>query len=128
MASKLTSLPAGQQQDVYNQLIPDEGPKALVYNLDFSLADSIIIPGLQLAQMGKFSMIQTIYVDLSLSTKNVTFLFEGGQIITAKARTQGYYSVICTNPFNVTATCVGGGIIPIRLINVPIAGAVWTAF
>lgn len=111
-----------------NQLVPSEGPKATVVLLDFTNTGSYQLDGLLLEQLGYQSMIQTLFIDLSNTANALTVTLLGsGQKIVAKARTAGYYPVLCPNPPKIQfdSTTPGDNPIPVFLINVPIAGVVW---
>lgn len=110
-----------------NQFIPKEGPKAIPLFLDFTLADSFILDFVMRQQQGFMSMVQTLFIDASGTDKPVVVTIGGtNQIITAKGRTQGYYSALIPNPVKLTVTCIGGPIgLQIFLINVPVPGVVW---
>lgn len=117
---------------VVNQIIPDEGPKAVPILLDFSGAQISYTLNLLLQQQGALiSMVQTVFIDLSnaahdlLITAGVNVL---NQVIHAKAGTQGYYPILCPSPPQITFTAGAlGDVVPVVLINIPIAGVVWTA-
>lgn len=117
-------------QNPHNQEVPDEGPKALPLLLDFS--GTVTEYDLDLTnqqQQGYITMIQTIYIDLSRSgAADLTITINGSQqVIKAKAGTQGYYSVLVPNPPKLTfASSASSAVVPVYLINVPVAGVVWT--
>ena len=115
-----------------NQTIPDEGPKAIPIRLDFSVAGGSItsysIDLLITQERALLTMVQTLYIDLSTAVNDLIVTVGGSnQIIQAEAGTQGYYPVLCPNPpkfqFDVAAP---GDVDTVFLINVPIAGVVWT--
>jgi hypothetical protein len=111
-----------------NQLVPDEGPKAIPLLLDYTGAvTEYDLDLLQTIQQGFISMVQTLYIDLSQSSNDLTVVVNGSnQIVVAKAGTQGYYQVLAPNPAKFAFQSASGGvIIPVFLINVPIAGVVW---
>ena len=109
-----------------NQYIPDEGPKVLPLLLDFTQADTYNLDAESLMDRGFLSMVQTIFIDLKDSTVAFTVTINGtGQIVKAKAHTQGYYPILCPNPVKLQFDCQNGPLMRVFLINVPIAGAVW---
>jgi len=110
-----------------NQLIPDEGPKAIPLLLDFSKAASYSLDLTSIQERAFISMIQTIYADLSGATAGLSITVNGtNQNITAKKTTQGYYPVLCPNPPRLTfANSSGSDVIPVFLINAPISGVTW---
>lgn len=111
-----------------NQAIPSEGPKAIPLVLDFSSNPEIEIDGQQITALGRFAMVQTLFIDLSGAANNLIVSINGtGQQIVAKVGTQGYYNVMCPNPFKLKFTSQVGSTdnVPVYLINVPIPGVVW---
>lgn len=118
-----------QQVLIQNQFQPDEGPKAIPVLLDFTGAVDTYILDIELLQnQGRMSMVQTLFIDLSQSANSLTINVNGtGQVIIAKAHTQGYYTVLCANPCKMTFQSLAGGVvIPIQLVNAAIPGVVWS--
>jgi hypothetical protein len=78
--------------------------------------------------LNQLDLCQTLYIDNSKggAALDVT-VPASGQVITAKAGTQGYYNIICPNPIGLIFDCAGGARITIFLINVAIPGATWSA-
>jgi hypothetical protein len=113
-------------QVVENQLVPKEGPKAIPLFLDFTLADTYNLD-LQLMQpQGFFSMLQTIFVDLSMTDIAMTIVIGGLQTVVVKGRTQVYVPVLASNPVKLSFTNAGGpNNVRVILINVAIPGVVW---
>jgi hypothetical protein len=112
-----------------SQLIPQEGPKSIPLYLDFSGGIGEYVIDMLYAIEQKFvSMIQTIFIDMSNATTNLTITIRGtGQKIVAKPNTQGYYPVLVPNPPNFTFDKnANTEQIYINLINVAIPGVVWT--
>lgn len=111
------------------QQMPCEGPKGLKIILDFSgTATNYLVDMLTIQQQNRLSLVQTLYIDLSGASHDLTVVIQGsGQVIVAKAGTQGYYAVLCPNPpvFNFTVGSTGD-IDTVYLLNVPVAGVVWT--
>ena len=114
---------------VGNQHIPAEGPRAIPLNMDFTNATgqpSYPIDLSVVQYQTRMSMVQTVYVDLSGTDSPLDIKVEGtNQVIRAKGRTQGYYSVLAPAPTRLTITSLANAVIPVSLINVPIAGTVW---
>lgn len=113
-----------------NQAIPSEGPKTIPLVLDFSSANNedILVDLQQFEQLGRMSMVQTIYIDMSNAANNlIVIMNDSGQQIVAKVGTQGYYNVLAPNPARFTFRSVQGSTdaLPVYLINVPIPGQVW---
>jgi hypothetical protein len=112
-----------------NQTIPkDEGPKVIPLILDFSSIDTWDLDGQMLGALTQFSMVQTLFIDMNGQANPLTVTINGsGQKIIVKTNTQGYYNVLCPNPFKIRfEQSAGGGIaVPVYLINTAIPGAVW---
>ena len=114
---------------VPNQTIPkEEGPKAIPIILDFSTVAQWDLDGQIVGALGRFSMVQTVYIDMDGQANPVTILINGsGQRIIAKPNTQGYYNVLVPNPWKLSFLSTAGGNInvPVYLINTSIPGMVW---
>lgn len=111
-----------------NQMLPDEGPKAIPVLLNFdATTDTIELDLGQRQQQGWISMVQSFFIDAKDAANPVSIVIDGSnQVITAKPATQGYYSALVPNPTKLTFTALmGTGIVRVFLINVPVAGAVW---
>lgn len=118
-----------QYTRIYNQTRPTEGPKCIPITHDFSVAlqNPFHIDLTQNEVQTRFGMVQTIFVDLSGSDNTITFTIEGtNQRIVAKGRTQGYYPVLAPNPTKIDVkSSANTDVVPMTLINVPVAGVVW---
>ena len=115
---------------VENRKLPCEGPVAIPIQLDFSgSTPSYSINLLLQQQQTRISLVQTVWIDMSNSSNDMTvFIPQVNQTIVAKAGTQGYYPVLCPNPIEmVAAVATQGDINQMTLINVAIAGVVWSA-
>lgn len=107
--------------------IPKEGPKAIPLVLDFTASDSYLLDYGNQQRLNKITMVQTVFIDASLSDVPVSVSVQGlNQVITAKGRTQGYYPVCCPNPLKLVFTCITGpaGVI-IILLNYPVSPCQW---
>lgn len=109
-------------------IIPPEGPKCIPLFLDFSANAEYDINLWQVVSQTVISTIQTVYVDASAATVD-TYINVGTslQVIRAKAGTQGYYTVLATNPPTFAFTnSSGADKVNIYLINMPIQPSVWS--
>lgn len=115
-----------QVLNIFNQTVPDEGPKTVPLFLDFA-ANADYTLDMSLFQERDFmQLVQTIYVDCSKSASDITITIgQSNQIIIAKAGSQGYYPVLVPNFTRIDFASAGGVMIPVYLINVPISGLVW---
>ncbi len=111
-----------------NLFIPAEGPKAIPLYLDFSLTPEYLLDLQQYQSRQFFSMVQTLFCDAAQMTKDVKIEISGiGQTIVIKAGTQGYYPVLCPNYVRLLFSSLGTELFKVQLINLPIAGVVWSA-
>ena len=114
---------------VGNQNIPSEGPRAIPLNLDFTNATgqpSYTVDLSVVQQQTRLSMVQTVFIDLSGTDSQLAIKVNGtNQIVIAKGRTQGYYSLLAPAPTKLEITSLANAIVPVALINVPIAGTIW---
>ena len=111
---------------VYNAQVPDEGPKEITLLLDFSEASEYVIDGKVLTDQPYISMVQTLWIDTTGASAAVTAFIEGSrQTIQANKATQGYYPVLCPNPFRITFDSSTETKVTVALINTPIAPAQW---
>lgn len=117
--------------EVENRKLPCEGPMAVPIQLDFSgSTPSYSISLLLQQQQTRISLVQTIWVDMSNATHGDMLIAipQVNQVIVAKQGTQGYYPVLCPNPIEMVASVASqGDINQMTLINVAIAGVVWSA-
>ncbi len=110
-----------------NATIPDEGPKCLPFALDFSAQPSYAIDLQSLQSRNFLSVIQSVFIDNSANPQAVTMAIDGTQQrVTAKAYTQGYYTVLIPNPPRFTVSSAGAVVVRLQCLNVPVAGAVWS--
>lgn len=116
-------------QVINNQVIPDEGPKAMPLVLDFTTGAPIELDLTLMQQRAIMSMVQSIFIDASQSANDiaVTVGAGGGQTIIAKTKTQGYYTILAPNPAKLVFTSLNGGTdnVSVILLNVPVPGVVW---
>lgn len=132
----MSTLPLNQQllqiSQIQNMYVPSEGPKAIPVNLDYtggSASPLVYTLDLQNFQsLGNLQMVQTLYVDCSASSNDLTMTMSSGQVIVAKAGTQGYYAVLCPNPVKIAfSSATSSVVIPVFLINTALPGVVWDA-
>lgn len=112
---------------IQNQNVPDESPKAIPFLIDFSVNTTWILDLELVMSRTYITMVQTLFLDLSGSANPLKVTVSGsGQVILAKANTQGYYQILASNPVKLQFdSTVAPNIIPIQLINVSIPGVVW---
>lgn len=106
---------------------PKEGPRTVPITLDFTAFDTYRIDLTQLQRQGKFTVLQTVFIDASNCPVLVT-VQDGTtlQPVVAQPNTQGFYPIMAGSPTVLTVSCPGGPAgLKIFLINVPVAPAVW---
>lgn len=106
--------------------IPNEGPRAVGINLDFSLTTEFDL-NMQNVQARDFiSMIQSMFIDNKASGAPLTVAFPNtGQSITLAPGWQGYLSVLCPNPAIINFLSEGGVTCRVLLLNYPVASFAW---
>jgi hypothetical protein len=122
----ITNALAQQICAIQNQMVPNEGPKTIPMELQFDTTDTLVLNGLGIQQLGKISIIQTLYVDTSGGAALTIVCGQSRQRIDVPANTQGYYNVLLPGTFEITFVSTIGSVVNVQLINVPIAGAVWS--
>lgn len=115
-------------QKIYNRTAPCEGPKAGTVTLDFSATDTYTLNGLQITQQNKMCDVQGIYIDASGTDQATTITVPAtGQIVKVKGRTQGWYPIVCPNPFTLQFVNTDGVVrMPVILVNVPVQAGQWS--
>lgn len=114
-------------RDCTNQTAPPDGPKALPVNLDFSTLPLYTLDYSNAQNLGKFSMLQSLYVDNSDngSAVEITVMGGTGQRIIVPGNSQAYLPVLVANPINLQFVSQGNVLVPVFLLNFPVAPAVW---
>lgn len=119
----------GNTFGIANVVVPAGGPKCVPTFVDFTNAAQVTVDGVQLVTQGKIEYLQGVYIDNSTNLNNLSIQMSStNQIITAKARTQGYYAIMVPDPpqMIVSTNQTNGLIIPLFFYNVPIQPAVWS--
>lgn len=103
-----------------------EGPRILpILNIDFGANSIYSLDYSNQMKVGRMSMIQTCYIDNSQNDASVTIALTTGQRITAKGRTQGFYSALAQEPFKVSFESDGGALVTIIFLNYAVQPAQW---
>jgi hypothetical protein len=111
-----------------NVAIPDEGPKCIRADLDFSTLDDISIEGLLATTTGTMSYIQGVYIDNADNANAVELLCAvTNQRVTCPAQSQGYFPLIITNPPRLTASTPHIANLRVKMFfyNIPIQPSIW---
>lgn len=113
---------------MYNVAIPDEGPKCIRADLDFSSLGSIDIEGLLATTTGTMSYVQGVFIDNRTNDNPIELKCSvTGQIISCPANAQGYFPILITNPprFVASTTPVAALRVLMFFYNVPIQPMIW---
>jgi hypothetical protein len=103
-----------------------EGPRILpVLNVDFGVSNIYSLDYSNQMKTGRLSMIQTLYIDNSQNDAPATVTLTTGQRVTAKGRTQGFYSALAQEPFKVVFESDGGAKASFIFMNFAIQPAQW---
>lgn len=117
-----------QQVPIFNDKIDPAGPIALPINFDFSTNDTYFVDGAQIGHLAFITFIQTIWVDMTAAVNPMTVSPRGSQQkIVVPVGTQGYYPILCNQPWGIdfTSTHSSGSIVKVILFNNPIAPGNW---
>lgn len=125
-----TNLKITQVVKTYNFDVPCEGAMTIPLNLDFGTFAEVDIDVSQLVDQAKISMVQSMFIDNSAAGAAFLAIVDPNginQSIVTNANTQGYFPILAPNPGLIKFLSQAGIIIRVQLINVPIAGIVWSA-
>ena len=113
----------------FNQLVPNEGPRSILLDLDFNGTDEYSFDFQQEIANSIIWGVQTIYYDNSLNNSDVALeCAVTGQRMTFQARWQGYRPVLFTNPpAGVFRTSSGTGVFRALMLNVPMPFGEWAS-
>jgi hypothetical protein len=109
--------------------MPGEGPKMVPLSTDFTLNDTYEVDLSNFVQMGRISMVQSIYVDNADGAVAITILVElGSQRLIVPAGQEAYLPILVPNPIKLTISSPGGAAsAKVFLINFPIQPEVWNS-
>lgn len=118
----------GNAQGVFNQTQSKRGPIAVPVRVNLVGATAYTLDLATLNNFNTIDFVQTIFVDNSLNTKAVYF-YNGvsQQTLVVPPLSQAYLPFLVPNPGRFTITSTGNVVIPIELLNFPVAPAVWNA-
>jgi hypothetical protein len=118
---------AVQANPVFNGSVPQEGPKIIPYPLLFVGNSSQEIDLTNYHQLGKFSGIQTVFIDNTANASAFTLLMAAtNQVIECPPNSQGYFPVLITSTLRVTASLPISGTVQLIICNFAVAAAVWS--
>ena len=122
------SLPISQLQNSSIALertlgMPEGGPKCIPLTLDFSVSLQYTFDYSNMQQRNYMQMVQTIWVDNSLSAQPLNVFSPGvNQTLKVPAGVQGYFTLICPNPIKLSFASTGGVLCQVILLNFPVLG------
>jgi hypothetical protein len=109
-----------------NGSFPCEGTKSYPVQLDFSVANGWLCDFTQQFNQKQFTTLQTVYVDNSNNPQPVIITCSGtGQVITAPAMSQGYYSLLQPTPPQLNVASAGAVKVTLQFLNFYIPPTVW---
>lgn len=114
---------------VFNQLVPNEGPRSIFMEMDFSVSDEYTFDLQQEIAQKVIWGVQTFYYDNSDNNSDVVFEADvTGQRMTFQARWQGYRPVLVTSPpKGKFTTSSGSGLFRVLMLNVPMPFGEWNS-
>ncbi len=102
--------------------MPPEGPKCIPITLDFSVVATYSLDYSNMGYRGFMSMVQTIWVDNSLSADPFLIIVPAtNQTIKVPAGVQDYYAVMVPNPVKISFSSASSAVCVVLLINFPVA-------
>jgi len=114
---------------VFNALIPEEGPKALLVNVLFPTYSTLLIDLTLTQQQQRLSVVQSVFIDARNATSPVFLTVQlSNQVIEAAPGSQGYYPLLVPQS-GAKFTCASSSTQPVALffINVPVPADVWNS-
>lgn len=115
------------QSNVYNALIPAEGPRAVGFQLDFIDFNENLIDFTYAYEQKQMTVVQSVWIDNSANDTALTLasLNPPFQTIVAPAFSQGSYPVIAAIRPKFAISTNGNCIVPVIFLNVPITSNEW---
>jgi hypothetical protein len=115
-----------QQQQVYNAVIPKEGPKSVAFNLDFTASAAYVLDFTLAYQQTVMTVVQSCWIDNSGNADILTISVDNtGQIIQVPPNAQGTFPIIAAIRPKISVKSAGNVVVPTMWLNVPIPLAVW---
>lgn len=107
---------------------PKEGPMAIPFAIDFTAQTQYVADLTYIQQAARISMIQTVFVDNSLSTVPLTiFCATTQQLIKIAPGNQAYVSVVLSNKLSLTFSSTSGLVIPCIALNIAMNTYQWAS-
>lgn len=119
---------SGNAQSVSNMTQSNRGPLAVPISPDWTVQTSYLVDLSIQNAFGTIDMVQTLFIDNSLSTVPFYAINQvSQQTIICPAGAQGYFPFLCPQPSRFTIASTGGVKAPIEVLNFPVQPAVWSA-
>lgn len=115
-----------QQKQVYNAIIPKEGPKTVSVPLNFALNASFLLDFTLAYQQTTMTVVQAVWIDNSANANELSISVDNtGQIIRVPPNAQGTFPIIAAIRPRITVASAGAAVVPTMWLNVPLPLAVW---
>lgn len=112
---------------IVNQMWPKSGIRAIPVQLDFTVADSILVDMSNQQQLGKFDLAQGVYVDNSQNSDQLKLQTTiVGQIVIIPPNSQGFIPLLFGQNPQLTCTTQGDLILNLWVLNVPMPCTIWS--
>ena len=112
---------------LFTALIPNEGPKGVGLNFDFSVSASWLADFQQAVDGGRISGVQSLFVDNWASGQTVTVIsLETGHRIEVPPYSQGLFPILTIRLPKIQISSSGTGLAAIYFLNVPVPYATWS--
>lgn len=126
----MPNLPSNSSQyfdaQVFNGLIPPEGPKVVPLSADFSAAASYTINFLLTQSQQFMSQIVSVFVDNSTNDQEVSITVGViNQVLKIPAHSQAYLPLFAPKNTVLTVASTGAHVVGFFFVNVPLPAAVW---
>jgi len=113
-------------QQIFNGLVPPEGPRAIPIPLDFSVNVSQAFDFYPQSSLSYLSYVQCIFADNADNDVPMIIVWNGTQQRTIiPPGFMGYLPVLVLSPYKFVVTCNGGTTAQLILLNVPMPAFIW---
>src|ERR1017187_8765065 len=116
-----------QSQEIYNALVPPEGPRMVPYVADFPTAAIFEVDFTMTMQQQRMTVVQSVFIDARNATASVSLSVEGTQlVIELEAGDQGFFPLLVPKTgakFLISSSSTAP--VTIIFINVPVPADVW---
>lgn len=111
---------------VNGQMVPDEGPRGVPLNLDYTDGSTDITLDIQNVVARKLiTMVQAIFIDNAENPSQFQVSVNGLPKIKIAPGWQGYIQLLAPNPAQFTFSTNGGILLNVVLLNFPVSNCIW---